>query len=268
MKLLLVLTLCLLSPLAFAAQVDTKFIKDSAVTGPKIASGAVDENKINSSALATSLAGGSGTKISVRLGTHASDDSTTFLSVFGYGGTTGGLGLAVTNGLFTYSGGVLNIGADSIDGARIRLLNNTSLRARNFADSADVNILSVNASDQIMFAAIPYTPSSAPSANYQVANKKYVDDAIAGVSTPTWHRELITLAGGDITAQYVDMSVNCILASVHTAITGVEGTVGASYDYTLSTVASKTRITFGTMWATGGVSELLAGDIIQAQCQY
>ena len=35
------------------------------------------------------------------------------------------------------------------------------------------------------FSSFPVTPSSAPSTNYQVANKKYVDDQIAGISTVT-----------------------------------------------------------------------------------
>lgn len=35
------------------------------------------------------------------------------------------------------------------------------------------------------FIVFPITPSSAPTTNYQVANKKYVDDEVAGVGTPT-----------------------------------------------------------------------------------
>jgi len=62
-----------------------------------------------------------------------------------------------------------------------RLPNNTYLIARNQAGAANVNMFKVNASDIIEFATFPITPSAAPDANYEVANKKYVDDEVAGV---------------------------------------------------------------------------------------
>lgn len=42
---------------------------------------------------------------------------------------------------------------DSVDGARLRLLNNQFLRARNAADSGDVNIVKINADNEIEFGA-------------------------------------------------------------------------------------------------------------------
>ena len=75
--------------------------------------------------------------------------------------------------------GSLTIGADKVGASKIRLENNTYLRARNQANGADVNILKVNASDIIEFASFPITPTAAPDADYEVANKKYVDDQVA-----------------------------------------------------------------------------------------
>jgi hypothetical protein len=43
------------------------------------------------------------------------------------------------------------IATDAVTSAKIRLTNNSSLRARNAANNADVNILKLNASDQIEF---------------------------------------------------------------------------------------------------------------------
>jgi hypothetical protein len=57
-----------------------------------------------------------------------------------------------------------------------RLPNNTYLIARNQAGAANVNMFKVNASDIIEFATFPITPSAAPDADYEVANKKYIDD--------------------------------------------------------------------------------------------
>ena len=36
------------------------------------------------------------------------------------------------------------------------------------------------------FSSFPVTPSSAPTTNYQVANKKFVDDSIAVIPTSNW----------------------------------------------------------------------------------
>ena len=159
------------------------------------------------------------------------------------------------------------IGADAVVAAKIRLENNSALRARNAADSADVNLFKLNASDFMEFSFFPLTPSSAPSANYQVANKKYVDDSISALpASKTPFNEVLTLAGGDITAQYIDSSQNCVIASAIISVGGTSSLIGT--DVTLSTVSSKLRITFGTPYATGGVSELVAGDKIQLNCVY
>lgn len=61
------------------------------------------------------------------------------------------------------------------------LSNAAFLRGRNAADNGFINLLKVNASDIGEFATFPITPSAAPDADYEVANKKYVDDEIAGV---------------------------------------------------------------------------------------
>ncbi len=57
------------------------------------------------------------------------------------------------------------IAANAIDGTKIRLSNAELLRARNAANSADVNILKVNASDAIEFASVPQTTADAATGN-------------------------------------------------------------------------------------------------------
>ena len=44
---------------------------------------------------------------------------------------------------------------NSVTDAKIKLTNNGNLKARNFSDSGDINILKVNASDEIEFALLP-----------------------------------------------------------------------------------------------------------------
>lgn len=66
---------------------------------------------------------------------------------------------------------------DSVDGAKIKLANEQSLRARNAADSADVNILKLDSSDIAQLQQRTQMNYQA-TANFDLANKKYVDDSL------------------------------------------------------------------------------------------
>lgn len=78
-------------------------------------------------------------------------------------------------------------------------------------------------------------------------------------------REVFTLSAGDITNQYLDLLNVAGDGSVQFGVAGageqVEGT-DFTVNYTGGT-GSKTRITFAGGLATGGVSELVAGDVVQ-----
>ena len=163
----------------FALELDGGTLSKSA-SGLKVASAGITATQINSSALGNGLTGGSGTSISVNHDSNGFTFSGTQLSLQLDGTTLGksGSGLKVATSGITAN----EIAANAVGAAKIRLANNTSLRARNAADDDDVNILKVNASNAIEFASMPITPSTAPSANYEVANKKYVDDQVSGKS--------------------------------------------------------------------------------------
>lgn len=66
------------------------------------------------------------------------------------------------------------IAANAVDGSKIKFANNENIKARNAADSADVNILKVNASDVIEFASIPQAAGTPSNAN-DLVNKAYAD---------------------------------------------------------------------------------------------
>jgi hypothetical protein len=57
------------------------------------------------------------------------------------------------------------IATNAVDETKIRLSNTGSLKARNAANSADVNILQVDATDKIVFASVPQVPGDASSPN-------------------------------------------------------------------------------------------------------
>jgi len=84
---------------------------------------------------------------------------------------------------------------NAVDDTKIKLRNNQYLKARNAADSGDVNMIKVNASDVIEFAAFPQK-SGTPSNADDLANKSYVDAAINGLK---WKSPVRVVATADIT---------------------------------------------------------------------
>lgn len=155
--------------------------------------------------------------------------------------------------------------ADAITDTKIRLSNNAYIRARNAANSADVNMLKVNASDVIEFASFPQK-SGTPSNADDLANKSYVD-SVAGVAD--WEKETQVLDGTDITNQYVDLGFEAAVDTIQLLVRGAGVMLeGASYDYSVSYtggVSSVTRITFLNDLATGGDAALVATDVLQIQ---
>lgn len=90
-----------------------------------------------------------------------------------------------------------------------------------------------------------------------------------GVETPignAFNKENITLSGTDITNQYVDLAHLVISNSLSMFITKTAQVEGD--DYVLSTVGSVTRLTFNNDLATGGVSALVAGNILNIQYSF
>jgi hypothetical protein len=82
----------------------------------------------------------------------------------------------------------------------------------------------------------------------------------AGAAVPINLEEIITLSGTNITNQYVDLLDLSLEPSVKVFFSGVLQTKGT--DYTLSTVSTKTRVTFAGDLATGGAIALISGDKI------
>lgn len=65
------------------------------------------------------------------------------------------------------------IADNAVDASKINIGQNTYLKGRNALDSADVNIVKVNASDKLEFASVPQVTSDA-SANNDLTRKSYV----------------------------------------------------------------------------------------------
>ncbi len=96
-----------------------------------------------------------------------------------------------------------------------------------------------------------------------------------GTSAPTFqnassavlfNKENITLASGDITNQYVNLAQLVTPNSLFMSVTKAAQVEGD--DYILSTVGGVTRLTFNNDLATGGVSALVAGNILNIQYSY
>lgn len=78
---------------------------------------------------------------------------------------------------------------NAVNDLKIRLRNNQNLRARNAADSADVNILKVNASDAIEFASLPVVSGA------NLATQAYVQTYIEGLNPKQAVRAATAVAG-------------------------------------------------------------------------
>lgn len=78
-------------------------------------------------------------------------------------------------------------------------------------------------------------------------------------------KENFTLDSTDIANQYITLSDEATSNSVILSFNGLIQQEGS--DYSLSTVLGVTRITFLGSLATGGQSELMAGDVLNVQYQ-
>lgn len=86
------------------------------------------------------------------------------------------------------------------------------------------------------------------------------------------NKQTFVLSGTDITNQYIDLAQVALTNSITFLILGLQAAIeGASYDYSVSYTGGaggKTRITFLNGIATGGVSALVATDVLQINYIY
>lgn len=85
--------------------------------------------------------------------------------------------------------------SNAVDDTKLRLRNNQFLRARNAADSGDVSLLKLNASDAIEFNSFP-EKSGTPSSANQLVNKSYVDGLSLGLA---WKQPVVNATTANIT---------------------------------------------------------------------
>lgn len=96
------------------------------------------------------------------------------------------------------------IGNDQVGASKILLENNSHLRARNAANSADVEILKVNASDKIQFASVPEVGTDASSANELVRYSQFAS-ALDGLEAKAAVR-VVSLSDIDLSDSLTDQS--------------------------------------------------------------
>jgi len=125
---------------------------------------------------------------------------------------------------------------DSITGTKIRLSNNEYLKGRNQADDGNIEIVKVNASNELEFSKTPFTPSEAPNSDYKVANKKYVDDQLSGLTLD--HSTKLTNLGNDDHTQYDRVSA---ISSI-TSNTVLDNTTLRNTKFNVSVSGSNTTI--------------------------
>lgn len=110
-------------------------------------------------------------------------------------------------------------------GAVGKLLNNTFFVSRNAADSGDISIIKVNASDIPKLAA-GFEVTSAPTTLLGVANKDYVDSAVSGISAITSLTGEVTASGPG--AASATLSNAAVIGKLITGYVSGAGTVAAT----------------------------------------
>lgn len=146
------------------------------------------------------------------------------------------------------------------------LKNNLFLKARNAADSADVNLFKLNGSDKIEFGSVPQVTADPVAAN-DLVRKSYADSVGAG---PAAGKETDTLDATDITNQYWDFAQIVKVNSVHFAVQGGR-VLNEGPDFSISLTGGAggmSRLTFLNDIATGGSTPLADGMIIYVKYLY
>ena len=82
--------------------------------------------------------------------------------------------------------------ADSIDGEKLLFLNNQTMRSRNAADTADVDLMKLDGSDKLQFLVVPQVSSDPVSAE-DLARKGYVDTEVSDLQGQI---DALSLSGG------------------------------------------------------------------------
>lgn len=115
--------------------------------------------------------------------------------------------------------------------------------------------------------AAPATPAAGDTYFNTVKSAvRYYSGAVWVDVLPINHqKETMTLSAGDITNQYIDLAHLAAAGSIHFLVRGANNPMweGAAYEYTVSTVGGVSRLTFLNDIATGGLTALTAGDIVQ-----
>lgn len=117
-------------------------------------------------------------------------------------GTIGGVDSPSSSPIFT---------AHKADQEDAMPLKHTALEEKEVAgviDHADNSITPAKLADPFTFPSFPFTPASAPTQDYHVANKKYVDDRGAGAKRSLW-ADPGGVAGGGVTLHSSISSYPC-----------------------------------------------------------
>lgn len=117
---------------------------------------------------------------------------------------------------------------NAVSTAKFRAANDSFIRARNAANTADLNLIKANSSDKAEFGIEPVY-SGAPSGATSLVNKQWVEDVLAGVRDP---KDAVRVAS----------VANLNLSSMPSAVDGITLTTGDRFLAKNQTTASENGI--------------------------
>lgn len=271
------------SKLALSNSIVAGDLTSGSVTNAKIADDAVSKEKIAADVAGNGLGQNVDGSLEVNVGDGleiVSDTVRVKVSDFAGAGLEDDgsnnlrLAASVAGDGLAHSAGVLSVNVDNAtielnaDALRVKDLGITSGK---LADDSVTNAkIADNAVESLQIASNAVTTAKIADANVTAA-KLASDvagsglDSTSGVLSVSVHREsAITLVSGDITNQYIDLSVKLIPESIMLQVDG--GPVQrAGVDYTISNTGAVTRITFSGDLGSGGDAALVVGDVVRVQ---
>lgn len=113
----------------------------------------------------------------------------------------------------------LEVKDDSITSAKVAFANNTALRIRNAADSAYVDAIKLDASDDIVFGSLP-KDATVPTDDAHLTNKAYVDSQISAAAAGLDPKESVRAAStADVGGTYVAGEITGLAALAMDGVT-------------------------------------------------
>lgn len=150
------------------------------------------------------------------------------------------------------------LGNDAVDGLKFKLLNDQALRARNAANSADVELMKLDSANKLKMLVQPEF-DSAPTANEHLVNKAYADTKVAASTVGQANGVCPLGSDGKVASSFLPSYVDDVIEAADLASFPVTGETGKIY------VALDTNLAY--RWGGSVYTKIATGDVASVNGQ-